>query len=159
MSDVVLLSLADASECAQPRVPVLDCAQALRAAGATVELATAREDAEVDAALKPVGVGEARLVVAAATDAEVRAVVRRLVRRYAPPPSKRPADLPAGRTVFDLPPLAVLPLAPAVPDLVVELGLPRAPADVAAATLAGRARRLDLLRTDSGSVTLHGCLL
>ena len=37
-------------------------------------------------------------------------VVRRLVRRYAPPPSKRPAELPADRTMFDLPPLAVLPL-------------------------------------------------
>ena len=159
MSDVVLLSLADASGCAQPRVPVLECAEALRAGGATVELATAHDDSEVDAAVKPVEAGQTRLVVAAATDAEVRAVVRRLVRRYAPPPSKRPAELPAGRTVFDLPPLAVLPLAPAMPDLVGELGLPRTPADVAATTLAGRARRLDLLRTDAGSVTLLGCLL
>jgi hypothetical protein len=157
--DVVLLTLADAAACEQPRVPVLECADALRAGGASVELATARADTEVDTALKAVEAGDARLVVAAAADAQVRAVVRRLVRRYAPPPSKRPADLPAGRTVFDLPPLAVLPLAPAVPDLVTQLGLPMTPGDVAAAALAGNARRLDLLRTDAGSVTLHGCLL
>jgi hypothetical protein len=156
--DVVLLTLADAAECEQPRVPVLACADALRSGGASVDLATARADSEVDTALKPVEAGDARLVVAAATDAQIRAVVRRMVRHHAPPPSKRPAELPAGRTVFDLPPLAVLPLAPAVPDLVTELGLPRRPDEVAAATLAGTARRLDLLRTDAGSVTLHGCL-
>jgi hypothetical protein len=156
--DVVLLTLADASECERPRVPVLECADALRAGGASVELATAHADGEVDTALKALEGGDARLVVAAATDAQVRAVVRRLVRRYAPRPSKRPAELPAGRTVFDLPPLAVLPLAPAVPDLVTHLGLPDKPGDVATATLAGTARRLDLLRTDAGSVTLHGCL-
>jgi hypothetical protein len=157
--DVVLLTLADPSDCEQPRVPVLECADALRAGGASVELATAHADTEVDTALKAVEAGDARLVVAATSDAQVRAVVRRLVRRYAPPPSKRPADLPAGRTMFDLPPLAVLPLAPAVPDLVTQLGLPRKPGEVAAAALAGTARRLDLLRTDAGSVTLHGCLL
>jgi hypothetical protein len=159
MPDVVLLTLADAAECDSPRVPVLECADALRAGGATVDVTTARADTEIDTALKPVEAADARLVVAAATDAEVRAVVRRLVRHYAPPPSKRPAELPDGRTVFDLPPLAVLPLSPAVPALATELALPRTPAEVAAATLAGRVRRLDLLRTDAGSVTLHGCLL
>jgi hypothetical protein len=159
MPDVVLLTLADATDCDSPRVPVLECADTLRAAGAGVELATAHADAEIDTVLKPVEAGDARLVVAAATDAQVRAVVRRMVRRHAPPPSKRPAELPAGRTVFDLPPLAVLPLGPSVPALAAALDLPREPADVAAATLAGRVRRLDLLRTDAGSVTLHGCLL
>ena len=53
----------------------------------------------------------------------------------------------------------MLPLRPAVPALVHALDLPTSPADVAAATLAGRERRLDLLRNDAGSVTLHGCLL
>jgi hypothetical protein len=157
--DVVLLWLADAGECEQPRVPILACADALRAGGASVDLTTAYADADIDDALKPVEAGDARLVVAADSDAQVRAVVRRLVRRASPPPSKRPAELPPGRTTFDLPPLAVLPLAPALPDLVAELDLPRQPADVAAAALAGTARRLDLLRTDAGSVTLHGCLL
>jgi hypothetical protein len=167
MPDVVLLSLGDgsatqgcsASDQGPVRVPVLACVDALRAAGATVEIAVAGSDAEVDAAVKPAEVGECRLVVAAATDAEVRAVVRRMVRHLAPPPSKRPADLPTGRTVFDLPPLAVLPLVPAVPGLVARLALPTAPDDVARAVLSGHSRRLDLLRHDGGSVTLGGCLL
>jgi hypothetical protein len=167
MPDVVLLSLGDGTATqgcvsagqAPVRVPVRACVDALRAAGAEVELAVAASDAEVDAAVKPAEVGDARLVVAAATDAEVRAIVRRMVRHFAPPPSKRPAELPAGRTVFDLPPLAVLPLAPAVPGLVTRLGLPTAPADVARAVLAGPVRRLDLLRHDGGSITLGGCLL
>ena len=83
---------------------------AVAAAGGTTELVTACEDAAIDAAVKPVIAGEARLIVAAATDAEVRAVVRRMVRILAPPPSKRPAELPADRTVFDLPALGILPL-------------------------------------------------
>jgi hypothetical protein len=37
--------------------------------------------------------------------------------------------------------------------------LPSAPTDVAAAVLGGTVRRLDLLRNDGGSVTLHGTLL
>ncbi|MCI0688093.1 MAG: hypothetical protein L0Y54_12765, partial [Sporichthyaceae bacterium] len=129
------------------------------AGGATVDLATAGNDAQIDAAVKPVVAGEVRLVVAAATDAEVRAVVRRMVRHLSPPPSRRPDDVPPNRTVFDLPPLSVLPLAPAVPGLVSALDLPMNPDDVAAATLAGRERRWDLLRNDASSVTLHGCLL
>jgi diacylglycerol kinase family enzyme len=140
-------------------VPVLACVDALRAAGATVESVTAASDLEIDDAVKPVEAGDARLIVAAATDAEIRGVVRRLVRRLAPPPSRRPADLPADRTVFDLPPLAVLPLSPSVPPFVRTLDLPTEPDAVAAATLAGRERRLDLLRTDAGSVTLHGVRL
>jgi hypothetical protein len=139
-------------------VPVLTCADALRAGGAAVELVTAESDADIDMVVKRVLAGEARLVAAAATDAELRAVVRRAVRALAPPPSRRSHDLPANRTVPDLPPLAVLPLAPAVPPLCSVLGLPTAPADVAMATLAGRVRRWDLLRTE-GSVTLHGVVL
>jgi hypothetical protein len=150
---------ATASKETPVRVPVRACADALRTGGAGVELVTACSDAEIDDAVKPVEAGEARLVIAASTDAEVRGVVRRIVRRYAPPPSKRPADLPPDRTVFDLPPLAILPMSPAVPALVPALGLPATPDAVAAAVLGGAERRLDLLRTDAGSVTLHGGLL
>jgi hypothetical protein len=152
------------------RVPVLACADALRAGDARVELVTATSDAEIDTVVKRVAAGEARLVMAAATDAELRAVVRRMVRLLAPPPSRlhRPAaadggtaesdDLPLHRTVPDLPPLGVLPLTPAVPPLCSALGLPTSPGDVAMATLGGRVRRWDLLRTE-GSVTLHAVLL
>lgn len=165
---VMILSLSDPAGCGDAcgcgdteniRVPVLACADALRAGGAQVQLVTACSDADIDTAIKPVEAGDVRLVVAAATDAELRAVLRRLVRRYAPAPSKRPADLPADRTIFDLPPLAVLALAPAMPELVGLLDLPRDPAAVAAAVLGGRERRLDLLRHDGGSVTLGGALL
>jgi len=139
----------------RPRVPVLECADALREERLSVDLVTARDEHEIDAALKV----EGRLVVAAASDAELRAVVRRLVRRHAPPPSKRPAELPPNRTMFDLPPLAVLPLSPAVPDLVTRLGLPASPKDVATAVVSQKIQRYDLLRTDSGSVTLNGALI
>jgi hypothetical protein len=138
-----------------PRVPVLACADALRAAGARVDLVTASDESEIDTAIKADG----RLVVAASSDAELRAVMRRLTRMHAPPPSKRPAELPPNRTMFDLPALAVLPLAPAVPDLVRRLGLPVEPADVAAAVAGEVTRRYDLLRTDSGSVTVNGAML
>jgi len=98
--------------------------------------------------------------VASATDGQLRAVVRRLVRRYAPPPSKRPGDLPIGRTVPDLPALAILPLdAGDTTDLAAQLGLPRTPEQVAAAVLGGSVRRLDLLRNDGGSVTVDGALV
>ncbi|MEV1288385.1 hypothetical protein [Micromonospora sp. NPDC049679] len=163
--------------CAEtPRVPVLACADALTAAGARVETITAQSNAEIDAVLarldgppRPDGLSwpdedsKTRLVVATATDGQLRAVLRRLVRRYAPPPSRRPADLAGNRTVPDLPAVGVLPLDPArsgTPrDLAAQLGLPREPAAVAAAVLDGRVRRLDLLRTDGGSVTLDGALL
>ncbi len=161
--------------CAPPRAAVLACRDALVAAGVEVELVTAASDAEIDAALAcfdgppradglrwPDQSGGTRLVVAVAVDGQLRAVVRRLVRRYAPAPSRRPADLPAGRTLPDLPPLAILPLHRDVsgpyPDLADRLGLPRDPAAVARSVLAGRVHRLDLLRNDGGSVTLHGAL-
>ncbi|MDI6102862.1 diacylglycerol kinase family protein [Actinoplanes sp. NEAU-A12] len=183
---VVLLSLAEGSsdscgsgcggcksECATPRTPVLACADALREAGAAVETVLAGSDQEIDAVLarfdgpaRPDGLTwpgpdtGLRLVVASAADGQLRAVMRRLVRRYAPPPSKRPGDLPATRTVPDLPPIAILPLdAGNTEDLAAQLGLPRTPAGVAAAVLNGTVRRLDLLRNDGGSVTLDGALL
>ncbi|SIQ61296.1 hypothetical protein [Micromonospora avicenniae] len=162
--------------CETPRVPVLTCADALTARGARVEMVTARSDAEIDEVLarldgppRPDGLtwpdsdSKVRLVVATASDAQLRAVLRRLVRRYAPPPSRRPADLPGNRTVPDLPPVGVLPLDPAGStghrDLVAQLGLSRDPAEVAAAVLDGTPRRLDLLRNDGGSVTLDGALI
>jgi hypothetical protein len=162
--------------CAPPRAAVLACRDALQAAGVEVEIVTADSDAAIDAALAALdGPPRAdglrwphpdpgtRLVVAVAVDGQLRAVVRRLVRRFAPAPSRRPADLPTGRTLPDLPPLAILPLHREVddryPDLADRLGLPRDPAQVARAVLAGRVRRLDLLRNDGGSVTLHGALL
>ncbi|MEU7574747.1 diacylglycerol kinase family protein [Micromonospora sp. NPDC049240] len=162
--------------CETPRVPVLACADALTARGARVTTVTARSDAEIDEVLarldgppRPDGLtwpdpdGKTRLIVATASDGQLRAVLRRLVRRYAPPPSRRPADLAEERTLPDLPPVGVLPLDPAragtARDLAAQLGLPRDPAAVATAVLDGTARRLDLLRNDGGSVTLDGALL
>ncbi|WP_326562034.1 hypothetical protein [Micromonospora sp. NBC_01796] len=161
-----------------PRVPVLNCADALTARGARVEMVTASSDAEIDEVLSrldaperpdgltwPDGDSKTRLIVATASDGQLRAVMRRMVRRYAPPPSRRPADLAGNRTVPDLPPIGLLPLDPAgagagtAVDLVGQLGLPREPAEVAAALLDGPVRRLDLLRNDGGSVTLDGVLL
>lgn len=176
------------AECAEPvRVPVLACRDALIAAGARVQTITARSDREIDEAIaqldgpaRPDGLtwpdddSKTRLIVAAATDGQLRAVLRRMVRRYAPPPSRRPADLAGNRTLPDLPAIGILPLdASGLPgsakpaaggdtpatDLVGRLGLPREPAAVAAAVVDGQVRRLDLLRTDAGSVTLDGALL
>jgi hypothetical protein len=186
MYDVVILSLAEGagdscgdgcgacgSSCATPRVPVLQCAEALTARGARVETVLAGSDAEIDAVLarfdgdpRPDGLtwpdadSKARLVVASAVDGQLRAVLRRLVRRYAPSPSKRPADLAPDRTVPDLPPVALLPLdVTNTTDLCAQLDLPRTPAGVAEVVLSGRVRRLDLLRNDGGSVTVDGALL
>ena len=175
MEDVVLLSLSDGGGCdcggacsgaARPRTQVLTCADVLTASGATVGVRTACSDEEIDEVLaaldgpaRPDGLtwpaaSGPRLVVAAAADGQVRAVVRRMVRRYAPPPSRRPADLLPARTVPDLPPIGILPLGrPA------EFGLPGDPAEVAKAVLAGAVERLDLLRNDGGSVTLQGALV
>ncbi|GAA3344093.1 hypothetical protein GCM10020358_45910 [Amorphoplanes nipponensis] len=164
---------AEREACDTPRVPVLKCAEALTRAGARVETVTAGSDAEIDAVIarfdapaRPDGLSwpdpesKLRLVVATAADGQLRAVMRRLVRRYAPPPSKRPADLPDNRTVPDLPPVAILPLDPGNhTDLAAQLGLPRDPAAVAAAVLGGTIRRLDLLRNDGGSVTVDGALV
>jgi hypothetical protein len=160
--DVVVLALAESGggEC-QVRVPVRACADALAAAGAKPEIVVAGSDQEIDEALVRVDDG-ARLVVATAVDGQLRAVVRRMVRkalRWASHLEHRPAALPENRTVPDLPALAVLPMGTAR-DLAGQLGLPREPAAVAAAVLADRVRRLDLLRQDgSSAVTLDGVLL
>jgi hypothetical protein len=164
---------AEPQACDAPRVPVLKCADALTGAGARVETVIASSDAEIDAVIARLDGAEradglawpdpdskVRLVVATATDGQLRAVMRRLVRRYAPPPSRRPADLADDRTVPDLPPIAILPLDPAADtDLAAQLGLPRDPAAVAAAVLGDTVRRLDLLRNDGGSVTVDGALV
>ncbi|GAA0724608.1 hypothetical protein Drose_37920 [Dactylosporangium roseum] len=163
MVDVVLLALGEGTECAcengacGTRTPILACRDALRIAGAQVETVIAHNDAEIDKALAVAP--PARLVVATAADGQLRAVMRRMVRLHAPAPSKRPDTLADDRTIPDLPPIGILPLGPDPTDLATRLGLPRKPADVAAAVLGGRTRRLDLLRNDGGSVTLDGALL
>lgn len=182
MYDVVLLTLAEgagdaccgAEACASHtvRAPVRACVDALVAAGARVETVTAHDDKDIDEVLArfdgparsdgltwPDSDSKTRLVVAASTDGQLRHVLRRLVRRYAPAPSRRPDDLAGNRTVPDLPAVAVLPMGPASRDLVEQLGLPRDPAAVAAAVLDGPVKRLDLLRNDAGSVTLDGALI
>jgi hypothetical protein len=172
MFDAIVLSVAEGSPCS-PRVPVLACADALRDAGARVDTVVATSDADIDEVIQRLDAGarsdgltwpdadsKLRLVVASAADGQLRAVVRRMVRRYAPPPSRRPADLAEDRTVPDLPPLAILPLdTGATTDLAAQLGLPRTPAAVAAAVLSGSVRRVDLLRNDGGSVTVDGALV
>jgi diacylglycerol kinase family enzyme len=144
------------------RVPVLACRDALRR-GAGVEIVGLESDADVDDAIKRADVDGARLVVAGG-NGQLRAVLRRMVRRSLPRAGHRPDDLPADRTIPDLPALGVLPLGPVqdasgIPDLASRLGLPRGPSEVAAAVLGGRVRRTDLLRNDGGSVTVHGALL
>ena len=177
MYDVVILTLQESScgdtcegSCASPRTQVLHCGDALRAAGARVEMVTAHDDAEVDAVLArldappredgltwPDPDSKVRLVVAVAEDSQLRHVVRRMVRRYAPAPSKRPNELASDRTVPDLPAIGVLPLAAG--GFVAALGLPSVPSDIAKAVLSGAVRRLDLLRHDGGSVVIDGVLL
>jgi hypothetical protein len=159
---VVLVSLSDGCRTA----PVLACRDALLAEGAEVSTAAPGSDAELDAIAArldgparpdgltwPAAEGP-RLVVAAAAVGQVRAVVRRMVRRYAPPPSRRPADLADDRTVPDLPPIGVLPLYGAR-----LFDLPEDPAEIAKLVLHGTPVRRDLLRTDAGSVTLDGALI
>ncbi len=173
--NALILGLADPWDRDVVRAPVRACVDALAAQGVTAETVTATSDQEIDQVLARLDAPDGpdgltwpagpdtpvRLVVATAVDAQLRAVVRRMVRRWAPPPSRRPATLPANRTVPDLPPVAVLPVGPASPgDLVGQLGLPRTPQEVAAAVVAGRVRRLDLLRSDGRTaVTLDGVLL
>lgn len=171
---VVICDLSDEPEdsCGSnaPRVPTLACRDALISGGASVELYTARSDQEIDSLIArldgparpdgltwPDGGNGTRLIIAANSDSEVRGLVRRMVRRWAPPPSRRPADLERGRTLPDLPPVAILPLGTV--KLVGELGLPSTPNDVAKAVLGGAVRRIDLFRSDAGPVTLHGALI
>jgi hypothetical protein len=153
------------------RVPVLACRDALVAAGHEVEMITARSDREIDAVIARLD-GPARpdgltwpaedpsvvVVAAVEADSQLRHVIRRMVRRYAPAPSKRPADVADNRTMPDLPAIGILPLVTET-DLADRLGLPRDGADVAKAIIGGQIRRVDLFRNDGGSITVHGALL
>jgi hypothetical protein len=171
--EVILLTL---DACRAP-APALACRDELAAQGATVEIVSAQSDADLDGIIarldgpaRPDGLtwpGEPtwpgqpgpRLVVATAAAGQLRAVLRRMVRRYAPPPSRRPTDLAPDRTLPDLPPVGVLPMYGARLLDLPGGGLPTGPAEVAKAVLHGTPVRLDLLRTDAGSVTLDGTLL
>lgn len=160
MLDVVILSLVEGGSCGR-RVPALHTADVLTSLGARPETVAAGSDAEIDEVLSrfddpDVGT-KYRLIIASESDGQLRHVIRRMVRRLAPAPSKRPAGLPADRTLPDLPPLGILPLAPG--GLSARLGLPSTPSDVANAVIGGKTRKLDLLRHDGGSVTLDGVLL
>lgn len=143
----------------ETRVPVLKCADSLLK-GATVEVLGAESDSEVDAALATAAKTQARLIVAGG-DGPLRAVVRRMARGAAPPTKQRPADLGEDRTMYDLPPIGLLPLEleSAFPSLATALNLPTSPSNVAEAVLNGKHRRLDLFRNDGGSLTLHGVML
>jgi hypothetical protein len=149
--DVLILSLVNEGACGT-RVPVLRCADALRAAGTQAESVVAASDQEIDDVIARIG-DEVRLIVAAEDAGQLRHVMRRMVRHYAPAPSRRPATLPAHRTMPDLPALGVLPLAP------IPLLGSASPEEVAHWTLGSSVRRLDLLRQDGGAVTLDGALL
>jgi len=148
------------------RVPVLECADALRAQPKIdqVKVLPADSDDDIDAALNQAERCKACLVVAGG-DGVLRAVVRAMVRRALPARSAdrqaTAARLPEHRTIGDLPALGLLPLdiSPELPDLSRSLGLPSTPAEVAEIVAAGKVRRLDLFRSDRGGVTLHGILL
>jgi hypothetical protein len=146
------------------RTPVLACRDALAAEGAQVSTVVAGSDADLDEVIARLdappredgltwpSVDGPRLVVAASAVGQLRAVLRRMVRRYAPPPSRRPDDLADHRTIPDLPPVGILPMYGAAL-------FDTDPADVVKAVMHGSPERLDLLRTDAGSVTLDGVLL
>ncbi|WP_222854283.1 diacylglycerol kinase family protein [Fodinicola acaciae] len=137
------------------RVPVLRCADALRK-HAEVTIREVDSPADANAALAD---ADGRRLVVAGSDDEIRAVLRQLVRRVVPKAGDR-TGIADNRTIPDLPPLGLLPLdGSATDDLVAVLGLPREPEAVAAAVRADRTRRLDLLRHDGGSVTVHAALL
>ncbi|WP_117215873.1 hypothetical protein [Allorhizocola rhizosphaerae] len=150
MADVVILSLVEGDACGT-RVPVLRCVDALSSMGAKALPVVAGSDAAIDEALSRLP--DVRLVIAAESTAQLRHVLRRMVRRYAPPPSKRPSDFPINRTVSDLPTVGVLPLAP------LAFELPGDPDTVAKAVLGSTVTKLDLLRHDGGSVTIDGVLV
>lgn len=148
------------------RVPVRAFADALRAHGVDVGLADADSDAEIDTVLHGItttdgaspSTVEKRLVIAG-SDGVVRAVVRRMVRQALAQPRHRPTDLPPNRTIGDLPAIGLLPLPADGPSLTSALSLPTTAQQLADAMLSGATQRLDLLRNDAGSVTLHGALL
>ncbi|THV41653.1 hypothetical protein FAB82_10525 [Glycomyces buryatensis] len=151
-----MLTLVEAN-CADsgPRTQTLHLIDELKQLGATVRTVGAEHAKEIDAVMDD---PNERIVVAADTDEQVNAVLARVVRRSAPAPSERPDSLPAGRTLPDLPPLALLPLGTA-PGLVKHFGLPTAPAEVAAAVMGGKVRRTDIMRHDGGGVCADGVRL
>ncbi len=135
-----------------PRTQALHLVDELRRLGAEVRTVEAASPREIDPVVEQTG---ARIVLAADNDEQINAVVARMVRRLAPAPSERPDDLPVGRTVPDLPPLAVLPLG-SVPGIVERLGLPQRPAEVAEAAVNGTVLRTDMMRHDGGGVCVDG---
>nr|WP_277605852.1 diacylglycerol kinase family protein [Glycomyces sp. L485] len=138
-----------------PRTQTLHLVDELRRRGAEVRTVEASTPQEIDPVVED---SQTRIVLAADTDEQVNAVVARMVRCLAPAPSERGENLPAGRTVPDLPPLAILPLGTA-PGLVERFGLPTAPADVAEAAVNGTVLRTDMMRHDGGGVCLDGVRL
>ncbi|MCD0443551.1 hypothetical protein LO763_07905 [Glycomyces sp. A-F 0318] len=154
--NVVVLTLVEAG-CANPgpRTQTLHLVDELKSRGAAVRTVEAAAADEIDPVLDD---PDERIVLAADTDEQVNAVVARLLRRTLPAASKRPDDLPAGRTVADLPALAVLPLS-GTPGIVRRLGLPEKPAEVAEAVASGAVRRTDLMRHDGGGVAVDGVRL
>lgn len=154
--NVVVLTLVE-TNCSNPgpRTQTLHLIDDLQARGAQVRTVEASKPEQIDPVFED---PDARIVLAADTDEQVNAVLARLVRHAIPAPSKRPEGLPDGRTIPDLPALAVLPLG-AVPGIVARLGLPEKPAEVAEAVAAGRVKRTDLLRHDGGGVAIDGVRL
>ncbi|WP_026923350.1 diacylglycerol kinase family protein [Glycomyces arizonensis] len=154
--NVVVLTLVE-SDCSNsgPRTQTLHLIDELKRLGADVRTAEASKPQEIDPVVEE---PDTRIVLAADTDEQVNAVVARMVRRLAPAPSERSDHLPEGRTIPDLPPLAVLPLGTA-PGLVERFGLPTDPADVARAAVSGTVLRTDVLRHDGGGVCLDGVRL
>ncbi|PRY60420.1 diacylglycerol kinase family protein [Glycomyces artemisiae] len=154
--NVVVLTLVE-SDCSNPgpRTQALHLADELKARGAAVRTVEARTPEDIDQAAQD---PDERIVLAADTDEQVNAVVARLTRLAMPAPSMRPEGLPDGRTIPDLPALAVLPLG-TVPGIVVRLGLPEKPADVAEAVVSGAVKRTDLMRHDGGGVAVDGVRL
>ncbi|WP_030162063.1 hypothetical protein [Glycomyces sp. NRRL B-16210] len=154
--NVVVLTLVE-TNCSNPgpRTQTLHLVDDLRARGAQVRTVEAAKPEEIDPVLED---PHARIVLAADTDEQVNAVLARLVRHAIPAPSKRPEGLPDGRTIPDLPALAVLPLG-AVPGIVTRLELPEKPAEVAEAVAAGRVKRTDVLRHDGGGIAIDGVRL
>ncbi len=137
-----------------------------------METVTARSDAEIDAVLarldgpaRPDGLtwpdpdSKTRLVVAAATDGQLRPWCAGWSGGTRRRPAAGPRTSPATARCPTCRRWPCSPMGPASRDLVAQLGLPRDPAAVAAAVLGGTVRRLDLLRNDGGSVTLDGALL